>query len=88
MPVAAVTYDFLSPGRGAAKGATGRPVPLLLQYLADEAARLAAEPDAAPLRAVRQPAARSPKSAKAARSPKPVKTDAGSGRGRTKTLAR
>ncbi len=33
---------------GTAKGATGRPVALLLQYLLDEAARLAQEPDALP----------------------------------------
>ena len=33
---------------GTAKGATGRPVALLLQYLLDEAARLAPEPDPLP----------------------------------------
>ncbi|MDD2730423.1 leucyl aminopeptidase [Malikia sp.] len=58
---------------GAAKGATGRPVGLLLQYLVDEAARIAAElparveTTAKPVKAVKAKAGRAAKAPKAAK---------------------
>jgi leucyl aminopeptidase len=56
---------------GAAKGATGRPVALLLQYLVDEAARIAAEQPARVETAAVALAKSSPKKAdKGAKAPK------------------
>ncbi|MEY5097700.1 MAG: hypothetical protein RJA36_419 [Pseudomonadota bacterium] len=54
---------------GAAKGATGRPVGLLLQFLVDEAARIAAEQPAGTA-----PGARADKAAKPVRAVKTTKT--------------
>lgn len=61
---------------GAAKGATGRPVGLLLQYLVDEAARIAAELPARvenPAKPVKVVKARAGKPSRAAKAPKAVK---------------
>ena len=67
---------------GAAKGATGRPVALLLQYLVDEAARIAAEQPArveaaaiAPKKAASKKADKAEKPAKAGKAQKSGKAD-------------
>jgi leucyl aminopeptidase len=68
---------------GAAKGATGRPVPMLLQFLVDEAERLAAEAPSPTVRPVRKTTAKSVKTPKSGSATTPAVRV-----GRGKTVAR
>jgi leucyl aminopeptidase len=68
---------------GAAKGATGRPVPMLLQFLVDEAERQAAEAPVLPARSVPKTAAKTAKAGKTSKTSKTTTTAVRGGRGKT-----